>query len=113
MKHNPVFYLVKPTKLGVSLWVAVKIDNSDLFVYVPNTKKFHLNNSLTSDFFVQQELYYENISPSAVAKIILEGEIGNLLPINKTSQLNHYIEDPDFISPYSISAELTWALLDT
>lgn len=96
----------------MSLWVAVEIDNSDLFVYVPNTQKFHLNDSLTSVFFVQQELYYEKFSPYEVAKIILEGETGNLLLINKTSQLNHYIEDPDFISPYSLSAEVTWALLD-
>ena len=48
------------------VWIAALLAE-DIYTYVPNTGKFHLNEGLRDDFFLARNLQYEQVS---VAKAV-------------------------------------------
>lgn len=93
-------YLVKSR--DTDLWVAVESDDGALYVYVPNTGKFHRNAPITRDFYLEQELVYEPITMERARALIDASTIGALDLHTKAAQINRYQHDADALSPEQV-----------
>ncbi|MCC4250175.1 MULTISPECIES: hypothetical protein [Microbacterium] len=81
------------------LWIAHESDAGRLYVYVPNTGKFHRNRGLAHDYYGEQELTYSPLSDAAAREAIREGVIGRLDARRKGPQLEQYRADPHALDP--------------
>lgn len=63
-------YLV--TQRDRQVWVAALIDE-DVWTYVGNTRKFHLNDGVRHDFFMLNEAEYSEIGISEAKRLIDSG----------------------------------------
>lgn len=84
-------YLVKDDSRP--LWVAHMTEDVLMYVWVPNTRHFHLNKGLTHDFCWDQELTYEPITAEAARELLDEGTVGKLDRRKKQAQLERYAAD--------------------
>ncbi|MGC4939154.1 hypothetical protein [Kribbella sp. DT2] len=57
---------------GSDLWVAAVIDQ-DVWTYVANTGKFHLNEGAREDFFFLSELEFQDIGIAEAQRLIAVG----------------------------------------
>ncbi|MFF2273562.1 hypothetical protein ACFVTX_14885 [Agromyces sp. NPDC058136] len=91
-------YLVRTRGRADELWLAYEASEGVLYVYVPNTGKFHRNSSLSRDFYVDQELSYEPIAAEFALRIIAAGRVGRL-DSRSNAQLVGYATDPNALDP--------------
>ena len=63
-------YLVKEDERLV--WVAA-LAHEHMYAYVANTGKFHENNALRNDFYMERWLGYERIGPADARRLIDDG----------------------------------------
>lgn len=76
-------------------WVAWQNENAEhaeMYVYVPNTGRFHLNRALAHDFYVDNELTYQPINPEHAHELIAAG-VGRLDAQAKGPQLARFKAD--------------------
>lgn len=60
-------YLVK--REGEPVWAAA-LGNETMYGYVPNTGKFHDNNALRNDFYMERYFSYEPIGSAEARRLI-------------------------------------------
>lgn len=79
------------------VWIAHVVDDDYgwLYVYVPNTRRFHFNRGLTRDFYVDREMTYRPITEQEAADLLSRGEVGRLDPKIKGPLLQQFREDSD------------------
>jgi hypothetical protein len=63
-------YLVKEDERLV--WVAA-LAHEHMYAYVANTGKFHENNALRNDFYMERWFGYERIGPAEARRLIDDG----------------------------------------
>jgi len=63
-------YLVKDDEQVV--WVAA-LAHETMYGYVPNTGKFHDNNALRNDFYLERHFTYQEIGSGEARRLIAEG----------------------------------------
>jgi hypothetical protein len=67
-------YLVKEDERLV--WVAA-LAHEHMYAYVANTGKFHDNNALRNDYYMERWFQYEEIGPAEARRLIEQG-VGTL-----------------------------------
>jgi hypothetical protein len=75
-------YIVKDGERFV--WVAARL-GADIYTYVPNTGKFHRNEGLRDDFFMEQDLQYEETTVTGAKAAIEAG----LEPLDEQVMADH------------------------
>jgi hypothetical protein len=91
-------YLV--TEDGQPLWVAA-LWREKMYGYVPNTGKFHDNNALRNDFYMQRDLAYTEIG-SAEARRLIENQITSLDETDYADALARWRADPKPLNPTEV-----------
>ena len=82
-------YLVKEEERQV--WVAA-LAHEHMYAYVANTGKFHDNNALRNDYYMERDFTYEEIGPAEARRLIDEG-VGRL--DERSGALDRWRADPD------------------
>ncbi len=97
--------LVRVAKDGRTLWLAAVV-GEDLYTYVPNTAKFHLNSGLRDDFVMARELQYDEIG-LAEARQLLDGGVPSLDEDVMADPLREWRADPDPLDPETVFAAVS------
>ena len=98
-------YLVKEDDRPV--WVAV-LAHENMYGYVANTGKFHDNNALRNDYYMDRDFSYEEIG-IAEARRLIENGIGRLDEDEYADALAEWRADPKPLDPvdaFSMAAGL-------
>ncbi|HEY0618490.1 MAG TPA: hypothetical protein VGD15_12910 [Kribbella sp.] len=93
-------YIVKEGRRLV--WLAARL-GEDVYSYVPDTGKFHRNEGLRDDFFMEQDLQYEEISVAGARAAIDAG----LEPLDEqlmADHLNDWRTDAAALDPEQVFA---------
>jgi hypothetical protein len=89
-------YLVKEDDRQV--WVAA-LAHETMYAYVANTGKFHDNNALRNDYYMERWFEYEEIGPAEARRLIDDG-VGRL---DETSEaLERWRADPNPLDPADV-----------
>lgn len=99
-------YLVKDGDR--QLWVAHETDAGQLYVYVPNTGRFHRNRGLAADFYGEQHYSYEPLSGAEVQDAVRD-KVGKLDGRTKRAQLDRYTADAAALDLDDVLGELAVA----
>jgi hypothetical protein len=95
-------YLVKEEERLV--WVAA-LAHETMYAYVANTGKFHDNNALRNDFYMDRGFApgftYEAIGPAEARRLIDEG-VGQLDEIEDSDVLAEWRADPKPLEPADV-----------
>ena len=91
-------YLVKNE--GEPLWVAA-LAHERMYGYVANTGKFHENNALRNDYYMERDFTYEEIGPAEARRLIDDG-IGRLDEIEEADDLANWKSDPKPLDPADV-----------
>ncbi|MGW1343668.1 hypothetical protein ACWCOV_21650 [Kribbella sp. NPDC002412] len=83
-------YLVK--EAGEPLWVAA-LAHETMYAYVANTGKFHDNNALRNDYYMERDFSYEEIGP-AEARRLIDAGLGRLDEVEEAEDLAVWQSDP-------------------
>jgi hypothetical protein len=89
-------YLVKEEERSV--WVA-GLAHEMMYVYVANTGKFHDNNALRNDFYMERWFTYEEIGTAEARRLIDEG-VGRL--DEGSEALSRWQADPKPLDPADV-----------
>lgn len=95
-------YLVKDGERP--LWVAALVDE-DVWTYVANTGKFHRNDGLRHDFFMLNELAYNEIGVTEARRLIAEG-LGTLDEEQYADPLQRWRADQEAMESEIVFASL-------
>jgi hypothetical protein len=82
------------------LWVAA-LWSEKMYGYVPNTGKFHDNNALRNDFYMERDLTYTEIG-SAEARRLIDNEITPLDETDYADALSRWRADPKPLDPTEV-----------
>lgn len=93
---------------GREIWLAAEY-GQDLYSYVPETGRFHLNDGLGDDFFTGGGLTYTSIGVTE-AKALIERRVGSVAAPDRRDLLAHFRADP---SPLDVDTVLAAAVADT
>ena len=93
---------------GREIWLAAEYGH-DLYSYVPETGRFHLNDGLGDDFFTGGGLTYTPVGVSE-ARTLIERQVGSVAAPDRRDLLAHFRADS---SPLDVEAVLAAALADT
>lgn len=66
------------------IWVAARL-GADIYAYVPNTGKFHRNEGLRDDFFMERVLQYEETTVNGAKAAVEAG----LEPLDEQVMADH------------------------
>jgi hypothetical protein len=91
-------YLVKEDERR--LWVAA-LAHERMYGYVANTGKFHENNALRNDYYIDRDFSYEEIGP-AEARRLIDGGIGRLDKTQEVEDLAVWRADPKPLDPADV-----------
>jgi hypothetical protein len=91
-------YLVKEDDRLV--WVAA-LAHERMYGYIANTGKFHDNNALRNDFYMERHFTYEEIGP-AEARRLIDGGIGQLDEVEEDEILAVWQADPNPLDPADV-----------
>lgn len=91
-------YLVKEDERRV--WVAA-LAHERMYGYVANTGKFHDNNALRNDYYMDRDFSYEEIGP-AEARRLIDGGIGRLDEVEEAEVLAIWQADPKPLEPADV-----------
>lgn len=86
------------------VWIAALLAE-DIYTFVPNTGKFHLNEGLRDDYFMTRNLQYEQITV-AKAKAMIEA---GLEPVDEelmADSLTRWRSDPEQFHPEQVFASV-------
>lgn len=89
-------YLVKEDERRV--WVAA-LAHETMYAYVANTGKFHDNNALRNDYYMERWFTYEEIGPAEARRLIDEG-VGRL--DEGSESLDRWRADPKPLEPADV-----------
>jgi hypothetical protein len=89
-------YLVKEDERRV--WVAA-LAHETMYAYVANTGRFHDNNALRNDFYMDQWFTYEEIGP-AEARRLIDEEVGRI--DESSAALARWQADPNPLDPADV-----------
>jgi hypothetical protein len=89
-------YLVKEDERQV--WVAA-LAHETMYAYVANTGKFHDNNALRNDYYMERWFTYEEIGPAEARRLIDEG-VGQL--DDASEALARWQADPKPLDPADV-----------
>ncbi|GAA1589009.1 hypothetical protein GCM10009804_51410 [Kribbella hippodromi] len=82
------------------LWVAA-LAHEHMYSYVPNTGKFHDNNALRNDYYMERRFSYEPIGPAEARRLIGE-DVGLLSPNLRADVLDRWRADPSPLDPADV-----------
>ncbi len=91
-------YLVK--ERDRSVWVAA-VAHETMYAYVGNTGKFHDNNALRNDFYIDRHFGYEEIG-SAEARRLIDSGIGHLDEDEYGEAVAEWRADPKPLDPAEV-----------
>ena len=91
-------YLVKDEERLV--WVAA-LAHETMYSYVANTGKFHDNNALRNDFYMERWFTYEEIGPAEARRLINDG-VGTLNETDHADALTRWRADPKPLDPAEV-----------
>lgn len=74
-----------------SIWLAA-MGEWRMYVYTPNTGKFHRNDALGQDYFWDQELSYDEVDIET-ARLLMSRGVGHLDAVRNDRQLRRYMDD--------------------
>jgi hypothetical protein len=89
-------YLVKEDERLV--WVAA-LAHEHMYAYVANTGKFHDNNALRNDYYMERWFTYEPIGP-ADARRLIDDEVGRI--DEQSEALERWRADPKPLDPADV-----------
>ncbi|GAB2593586.1 hypothetical protein [Kribbella endophytica] len=87
------------------LWVVALID-SDVWSYLPNTGKFHLNLGLRDEFFTGGDLTFTDLRTSD-ARHLIDQELGRLAAQGLNQALHAWEADTNTLDPDTVLARAT------
>lgn len=93
-------YLVRSARGDA--WVAYEGPEARLYSYVPNTGKFHRNDGLTTDFFIEQRMEYVPLTREQARGLVDAGRIGRIDARRNGFVLDKFRADTDPIDPATI-----------
>jgi hypothetical protein len=82
------------------VWVAA-LANEHMYSYVANTGKFHDNNALRNDYYIDQHLSYDEIG-SADARRLIDQGVGTLDEDDHSDALEEWRADPKPLDPADV-----------
>jgi hypothetical protein len=91
-------YLVEEDERLV--WVAA-LAHEHMYGYVANTGKFHDNNALRNDYYMERHFSYEAIGPAGARRLIMGG-IGRLDEVEEAEILAIWQADPKPLDPADV-----------
>ncbi|TDW66588.1 hypothetical protein [Kribbella pratensis] len=91
-------YLVKEDDRLV--WVAA-LAHEHMYSYVANTGKFHNNNALRNDYYMERWFTYEPIGPADARRLISQG-VGTLDEDEHSDSLVDWRADPNPLDPADV-----------
>lgn len=91
-------YLVKEDERLV--WVAV-LAHEHMYSYVANTGKFHDNNALRNDYYMDRDFTYEAIGCAEARRLINQG-VGTLDEEYHSDALERWRADPKPLDPSDV-----------
>jgi hypothetical protein len=91
-------YLVKEDERLV--WVAA-LAHERMYSYVANTGKFHDNNALRNDYYMERWFTYEEIG-SAEARRLIDDGVGTLDEVDHSDALAQWRADPKPLDPADV-----------
>ncbi|MEI8410110.1 MULTISPECIES: hypothetical protein [unclassified Kribbella] len=89
-------YLVKEEERRV--WVAA-LAHETMYAYVANTGKFHDNNALRNDYYMERHFTYDAIGPAEARRLIDEG-VGRI--DESSGALERWRADPSPLDPADV-----------
>jgi hypothetical protein len=88
------------TEQGRRIWVAA-LAHERMSGYVANTGKFHHNNALRNDYYMERDFTYEQIGP-AEARRLIAGGLGLLDEVEEAEDLAVWQADPKPLDPADV-----------
>jgi len=82
------------------VWVAA-LAHETMYAYVANTGKFHDNNALRNDFYMERLLTYQEIGPAEARRLIAQG-VGTLDEVEDDEVLAEWRADPKPLDPADV-----------
>lgn len=89
-----------------SIWLAA-MGEWRMYVYTPNTGKFHRNDALGQDYFWDQELSYDEVDIET-ARLLMSRGVGRLDAVRNDRQLRRYMNDEYAIEVGDVDYRLTF-----
>jgi hypothetical protein len=86
------------------IWVAALIDE-DVWTYVGNTGKFHRNDGVRDDYFMEDEAEYSDIGIAEAKRLIAEG-VGLVDETRLADPLERWRRDKDALDPEIVFASM-------
>ena len=82
------------------VWVAA-LAHEAMYSYVANTGKFHDNNALRNDYYIDRWFTYEEIGPAEARRLIDDG-VGTLDEDDHSDALAGWCADPKPLDPADV-----------
>jgi len=82
------------------VWVAA-LAHETMYAYVANTGKFHDNNALRNDYYMERDFSYEEIGPAEARRLIDDG-LGRLDEVEEAEDLAVWQADPKPLDPADV-----------
>ncbi|WP_350273930.1 hypothetical protein [Kribbella sp. HUAS MG21] len=89
---------------GRRVWVAALVDE-DVWTYVGNTGKFHRNEGVRDDYFVNNEAEYTVIGIAEAKRLMAEG-VGVVDAERKPDSVRGWLEDREAMEPEVVFASM-------
>jgi hypothetical protein len=86
------------------IWVAALVDE-DLWTYVGNTGKFHRNEGVRDDYFMENEAEYRDIGIAEAKRLIADG-VGLVDETRLADSLERWRSDNDAMDPEIVFASM-------
>lgn len=91
-------FLVKEGQRQV--WVAA-LANENMYSYVGNTGRFHDNNALRNDFYMEQHFEYEELTIAEAEELISAG-VGTIDESERADALSKWRSDTASLAPHDV-----------
>jgi hypothetical protein len=86
------------------IWVAALVDE-DIWTYVGNTGKFHRNEGVRDDYFMNNEAQYADIGIAEAKRLIADG-VGHVDAEKNPDSLRDWQQDEDAMDPEVVFASM-------
>ena len=86
------------------IWVAALVDE-DIWTYVGNTGKFHRNEGVRDDYFMNNEAQYADIGIAEAKRLIADG-VGQVDAEKNPDSLRDWQQDEDAMDPEVVFASM-------
>jgi hypothetical protein len=93
-------FRVSDTEDDTTLWVAA-LGGEHLYCYVQNTGRFHDNNALRNDYYMERELSYQPIGVAEARELIADG-VGLADEQQMERALARWRGDPGALAPEDV-----------